>query len=194
MRCLCNQNKASPRHLSHWSAGQVSFMWLFTLALFCVNVEFPVFDFTPISQQRRGGGLCWSGLLSKCWDLLPCLPSLRFVPPLPTQPAQPRPDSTPTVVPFPFAKDGDQRAFIVYCSSVMVWKQPSAGAFDICGHINQDCHTACLPSLLPPNPTGSCPCPSPQPLLPTSSLLSLTWMCVIVSSSSDSSLNWMHSS
>lgn len=90
-------------------------------------------------------------------------------PPTPTSTTSPQFHQHAFVVPFPFAKDGDQRASIVYCSSVMVWKQPSAEAFDICGHINQGCHTACLPSL-PPNPTGSHPCPSPQPLLPPSSL------------------------
>lgn len=50
---------------------------------------------------------------------------------------------------FHLHKDGDQRESIVYCSSVMVWKQPSAGPFDICGCINQGCHTAYPP---PPNP------------------------------------------
>lgn len=117
------------------------------------------------SKKKKKGrrGLCWSGLFSKYWDLF----SLTVLyPHLPPQPPQPHPDSArhAFVVPFSFAKDGDQSASIVYCSSVMVWKQPSAEAFDICGHINQGCHTACLPSQ-PPNPTGSHPCPWPQPLL-----------------------------
>lgn len=103
-------------------------------------------------------------------------------------PPQPHPDSArhAFVVPFPSAKDGDQRAPIVYCSSAMVWKQPSAGAFDICGHINQGCHIACLPSLPPPKSTGSHhlspSCQSPLPNLN---------VCVIISSSSDSSLKWI---
>ncbi|KAM7368181.1 hypothetical protein PAMP_014427 [Pampus punctatissimus] len=67
---------------------------------------------------------------------------------------------------FPFAKDGNQRASIVYCSSVMVWKQPSAEAFDICGHINQGCHTACLPSLAPHTPPDPVPTPHLNPCCP----------------------------
>lgn len=155
--------------------------------------------FTPISQRNRrgrgggggGGGVCVE--VASFPNIGTCLPWLLSIPTSRPQPPQPHPDSTSHafVVPFPFAKDGDQRASIVYCSSVMVWKQPSAEAFDICGHINQGCHTACLPSL-PPQPhwIPSVPLTSAHaaPIL-SPDLLSLTWMCVSVSSSNASSPN-----
>lgn len=101
---------------------------------------------------------------------------------------------------FHLHKDCDQRASIVYCSSVMVWKQPSAGPFDIRGHINQGCHTAWLPSAPPttPNPNRilSLPLYFTHSTAPIQSpdLLSLTQKCVIIiSSSSDSSPEWIRS-
>lgn len=66
--------------------------------------------------------------------------------PVPSYSPQPQPISIrhAFVVPFPSANVGDQRVAVVYCSSVMVWKQPSSEAFDFCRHINQSRHTICL--------------------------------------------------
>lgn len=69
-------------------------------------------------EEKKGGG-CWSGLFSKYRDLF-ALSVLR------AQPPQPDPNSTRHAFVVLFTKDGDQRVSIVYCSSVMVWKQLSA--------------------------------------------------------------------
>lgn len=122
----------------------MSFIRLFTLALFVLMWNFLFLVLPPSlgkDDEEGGGGGCIE--VASFPNIGTCL-----YPYLPLPPPQPHPDVTrhAFVVPFSFAKDGDQRVSIVYCSSVMVWKQPSAGAFDICGRINQGCHTARLPS------------------------------------------------
>lgn len=82
-------------------------MWNFLLLLVSKEEETP------------GGGLCRSGLFSKYRDLLAL--SVLYA-----QPPQPDPNSTRHAFVVLFTKDGDQRASIVYCSSVMVWKRLSA--------------------------------------------------------------------
>lgn len=154
-RCLCNQNKASPlRHLSHWSRGGEGgvkchssdcLRWLVFVLMW--NFLFLGFSFfyphLSATEQKRGeeeeveeGGLCSSGLfffpnIGTCF-VYPLITPLSHPPPYPPPNLG---DLTP-ILPgmhllsrFPFCKkkkDGDQRASIVYCSSVMVWKQPSA--------------------------------------------------------------------
>lgn len=171
-RCLCNQNKASPQHLSHWSSGQVSFIWLFTLALFCVNVEFPVFACLRRRRRRKGEegvsvevasfpnivtrlpGLFW---MSTLHNLILIPPSMHLLSRL--------------------QNDGDQRASIVYCSAELFRSSPGAEAFDICGRVNQGC--------LPGKPSPPTPWMPPLSLTSASAVLQapLTWKCAASSGS-----------
>lgn len=136
-RCLCNQNKASPQHLSHWSSGQVSFIWLFTLALFCVNVEFPVFACLQRRRRRKGrrGFLLKWPLFQILWPVFECPPSTTW-------------SWFHRTFVVPVAKWWRSKRVHSLLFVCTVCKQPGAQAFDICGHINQ----GCLPGKPPPQP------------------------------------------